>query len=208
MDVDLNMTHYNIAKVASEIANDPKLEVVSKPTHLAKVATEVQQNLKIAASKDQDAEWHRVNSYIADILKDAHVLYAKLARLQSDFSDVELAKLEKISERVLELGEQLSQFSKGFYEGKIEMVKEFSYSGPGGSAQLEVSKEEPESAEEPTEADLDIELDLEGESDFSDYEEEESEGEPKEASSSGEGRGEGGEGGVEEEDGKKEEEED
>ncbi|HES59694.1 MAG TPA: hypothetical protein ENO18_04610, partial [Caldithrix sp.] len=126
MDVDLNMTRYNVAKVASEIANDPKLEVVSKPTHLARVATEVQQSLQVAASKDQDAEWHRVNSYIADILKDAHVLYAKLARLQSDFSDVELAKLEKISERVLELGGQLSQFSKGFYEGRIEMVKEFS----------------------------------------------------------------------------------
>lgn len=173
------MTHYNLAQVATEIAIDSRLEIISKPTLVAKVATEVKKSLesKVAAIKDQNAEWHRVNSYIADILKDAHVLYAKLARLQGDFAETELDKLEHVSEKVLELGSELSSFSKGFYEGRIEMVKEFSYSGPGGSTKIEVETKgdevpvEGESKDpEPSHEELDIDLDLEGETDFIDYE--------------------------------------
>jgi hypothetical protein len=75
-------------------------------------------------------EWQRVNSYIADVLKDAHVLYAKLARLQSDFAGEELDRLLQISENVLVTGETLSKFSRDFYEGRLEMAKtEFTYSG-------------------------------------------------------------------------------
>ena len=84
---------------------------------------------------DRDAEWQRVNSYIADVLKDTHVLYAKLARLQGDFIGRELDELEKISESVLSLGEELSQFSKAFYEGKLSMAEgDLAYGTPPGGA--------------------------------------------------------------------------
>ena len=73
------------------------------------------------AGTDRDAEWQRVNSYIADVLKDSHVLYAKLARLQGDFGGEELMNLEKISEYVLEIGGKLSSFSKAFYEGRADI---------------------------------------------------------------------------------------
>jgi hypothetical protein len=85
------------------------------------------------ATVDRDAEWQRVNSYIADVLKDTHVLYAKLARLQGDFIGRELDELEKISESVLSLGEELSQFSKAFYEGKLSMAEgDMAYGTPPG----------------------------------------------------------------------------
>lgn len=79
------------------------------------------------AASDKDSEWQRVNSYIADVLKDAHVLYAKLARLQGDFAGVNLEELEKISEHVLDIGGKLSAFSKAFYEGRVEMALEGAY---------------------------------------------------------------------------------
>lgn len=85
------------------------------------------------ATVDRDAEWQRVNSYIADVLKDAHVLYAKLARLQGDFVGQELNSLERISESVLTLGEELSQFSKAFYDGKLQMAdSDMAYGTPQG----------------------------------------------------------------------------
>ena len=81
-----------------------------------------------------DADWQRVNSYIADVLKDAHVLYAKLARLQGDFGGAELDQLQKISEAVLVLGDELSVFSKDFYDGKYRMQQsEFTYGDQGGA---------------------------------------------------------------------------
>lgn len=102
----------------------------------ASVAAEVQReisNIPVVASTDRDAEWQRVNSYIADVLKDSHVLYAKLARLQGDFTGHELRELEKISEDVLSVGEMLSHFSKNFYDGKINMAdSQTQYGDDGG----------------------------------------------------------------------------
>lgn len=92
-------------------------------SNFAKVSKSISDSLKThIATVDRDAEWQRVNTYIADVLKDAHVLYAKLARLQGDFGGQELDNLEKISEGVLGLGNKLSQFSKEFYEGKASMT--------------------------------------------------------------------------------------
>jgi hypothetical protein len=73
------------------------------------------------AVEDKDEEWQRVNSAIADVLRDAHVLYAKLARLQNDFKGDELQGLQTIGENVLTIGGKLSEFSKAFYEGKLAM---------------------------------------------------------------------------------------
>lgn len=85
---------------------------------------------RTAADVDMSAEWQRVNSYVADTLKDSHVLYAKLARLQSDFAGEELDRLLQISEAVLTLGEELSGFAKDFYNGRLQMVdSDFAYSG-------------------------------------------------------------------------------
>ncbi len=102
----------------------------------SKVAKTVSNNLhrNTLSVADRDAEWQRVNSYIADVLKDAHVLYAKLARLQGDFAGAELDGLQKISEAVLILGDELSTFSKDFYEGKYLMQQsEFTYGEQGGA---------------------------------------------------------------------------
>ena len=93
-------------------------------SYINDVAREINEKLstRVAAS-DRDVEWQRVNSLIADVLKDAHVLYAKLARLQGDFAGGELNDLEKISEGVLSIGGKLSSFSKAFYEGRVTMTE-------------------------------------------------------------------------------------
>lgn len=101
-------------------------------SHFAKIAAKVAANVKTGTATDNNAEWQRVNSYIADVLKDSHVLYAKLARLQGDFVGEEFDRLAKISEAVLHIGDELSSFSKAFYEGKYDMAQsEFSYGNPG-----------------------------------------------------------------------------
>lgn len=99
-------------------------------SNFAKVASDVAKIIRRHASADSDAEWQRVNSYIADVLKDAHVLYAKMARLQGDFGGEELDRLRKISEAVLALGDELSGFAKAFKDGQYSMVEtEFTYGG-------------------------------------------------------------------------------
>lgn len=114
------MSTSNFSKVASKV-----LQAMSPKT----AATE-----RKAESADRDADWQRVNSYIADVLKDSHVLYAKLARLQGDFGGEELARLMKVSEAVLTIGDELSGFSKAFYEGKYSMLQsEFTYGEEGGA---------------------------------------------------------------------------
>lgn len=122
-------------------------------SHFASVAAQVMANLNRVAVEDRDAEWQRVNSYIADVLKDAHVLYAKLARLQGDFAGSELKVLEGISEDILSIGGKLSSFSKAFYEGKADMSEEESFGeGEGGDAfDLAPSEEIDFSGEEPKE---------------------------------------------------------
>jgi hypothetical protein len=103
----------------------------------ARVAADVKRNIasinKTAAS-DRNAEWQRVHSGIADVLKDDHVLYAKLARLQGDFQGPERDELEKISDDILTIGESLSRFARAFYEGKLQMVEgNITYGEEGGS---------------------------------------------------------------------------
>lgn len=106
----------------AKLSRDIERKLYTPDTRFDKIAHDVEQRLKTAAEVDRDADWHRVNSYIADVLKDAHVLYAKLARLQSDFGGPELQTLEDVSNQVLVLGESLSHFSKAFYEGDHQMV--------------------------------------------------------------------------------------
>jgi hypothetical protein len=108
--------------------------LAARISRLATLATEVEQTFRRQrAAVDREAEWQRVHSYIADVLKDTHVLYAKLARLEGDFAGEELVRLERISEAVLALGNELSAFSKAFYEGKYSMADtEFTYGGEGG----------------------------------------------------------------------------
>lgn len=97
-------------------------------SRFASVAEDVAKQVKLHLSAaDRDADWQRVNSYVADILKDAHVLYAKLARLQGDFAGGELDELEKISEGVLAIGGKLARFSKAFYEGSAELQEKGVY---------------------------------------------------------------------------------
>lgn len=123
-------------------------------SNFSKVAAEVASALsngRTAAAADKDADWQRVNSYIADVLKDSHVLYAKLARLQGDFAGEELDRLIKVSEAVLRIGDELSGFSKAFFEGKYDMAEsEFTYGEPGSGAPAAPSAPPPQSVEEMT----------------------------------------------------------
>ncbi len=143
-----------LAQVAAEIskAMNETTRTGSVRSRLATLSAEVSENIRRHTSAvDRAAEWQRVHSYIADVLKDTHVLYAKLARLEGDFAGEELARLERISEAVLTLGNELSAFSKAFYEGKYEMAQsEFAYgeessgdSGKGGQQSPAPSPEAP-----------------------------------------------------------------
>lgn len=150
---------------------------MSKFSIVAKSVHEAVSNRMHISTTDRDSEWQRVNSYIADVLKDAHVLYAKLARLQGDFAGAELEGLEKISESVLDIGGKLSSFSKAFYEGKASMSEEEAFgedSGPmfGGSPSSP-SLEAPGPAEPPSASGGDVDIDF-------DYSPEESEEESEE----------------------------
>lgn len=150
-----------LARAAAEVSQVMRQGTVPRASRarLAALAAEVSQTLRNHTAKvDRDAEWQRVHSYIADVLKDTHVLYAKLARLEGDFVGEELTRLERISEAVLTLGNELSAFSKAFYEGKYDMAQnDFSYGGEGGSPAPEVEEEtlvvpEPTGEEEVVEA--------------------------------------------------------
>lgn len=107
-------------------------------SHFAQVAAQVQTAIqsRLGAAVDMDAEKQRVNSYIADVLKDSHVLYAKLARLQGDFKGTEAQELMEISQKVLSLGDELSRFAQAFRDGEAKMADtSFAYgddSGGGG----------------------------------------------------------------------------
>ncbi len=124
--------------------------------------------------QQHDADWQRVNSYIADVVKDAHVLYSKLARLQGDFIGGELDHLEKISSKVLDLGEQLSTFMKAFHEGDASMMKEKQFGGgQGGGAPSGTPPPAIPSEFKRPEEDFETDLDLEGDGDdFKGFDEE------------------------------------
>ncbi len=154
-----------LARAAAEVSKAMRQvpRTNASRARLALLAAEVSQTLRNHTAKvDRDAEWQRVHSYIADVLKDTHVLYAKLARLEGDFVGEELTRLERISEAVLTLGNELSAFSKAFYEGKYDMAQnEFAYGEGGGgggeSPAPEVEEEalivpEPSGEEEAVEA--------------------------------------------------------
>lgn len=104
----------------------------------AAVEQGMSRNSKIrkVAVNDRDAEWQRVYSYIADSLKDVHVLYSKLARLQGDFGGDELLNLNGIAEEVLTLGEKMSKFSRDFSKGDLRMIETPTFDGgQGGGGQ-------------------------------------------------------------------------
>lgn len=118
-------------------------------SQFAHVAAQVQAAVqsRLGAAVDMDAERQRVNSYIADVLKDSHVLYAKLARLQGDFKGQEAEDLFAIGQKVLNLGDELSRFAKAFREGEAQMADtSFAYGDEGGASQ---PSPEPAPAPEP-----------------------------------------------------------
>jgi hypothetical protein len=61
--------------------------------------------------------------------------FAKLARLQTDFAGNELSTLENISERVLDLGRDVSEFSRAFYKGDLDIVPSETVFGGGAEVQ-------------------------------------------------------------------------
>jgi hypothetical protein len=146
---------------------------LSQPRRPAETFQEAAGRLREAAAKDRDQEWQRVNSYIADVLKDAHVLYSKLARLQGDFVGRERDQLERISESVLDIGEELSHFMKDFHSGDADMLGQTAFGEEGGGAPAgtpppQIPSEFEESLEE---EDFGDEIRLEEEAELSEFEE-------------------------------------
>lgn len=107
------------------------------------------------ATVDEDAEWQRVNSYVADVLKDCYVLFAKLARLRGDFAGTELSKLDEISAHVRDVGQSLASFSKSFNEGEYSMNKKEQFGDEGGDMDIPTDFE-------PTAEDFDFSVEPEG----------------------------------------------
>lgn len=159
-------------QTASRIAASLSEKYPDRPCYFRKVAIEVERviSLRHRLSVDEhDQEWQRVNSYIADVMKDAHVLYAKLARLQGDFAGPELGELEKISEHVLELGEQLSRFMKAFHEGDANMLQSQVFGGEPSGPPPAPEPSPPERSDEDYESEIRSEEDME----FEEFETEE-----------------------------------
>ncbi len=160
------------SRVASEV--DAALSHPRRPTQPFR---EVASDLQVAAAKDRDQEWQRVNSYIADVLKDVHVLYSKLARLQGDFIDPERSTLEHVSENVLDLGEELSRFMKAFHTGEADMLGQSSFGGgedggaPEGTPPPMIPGEFEETPDIP-EGDFGEEIEAEEEGELFEFEEE------------------------------------
>jgi hypothetical protein len=97
---------------------------VLKVSRLATASNEVLQALGVKTAKsdvERNSEWQRVNSSIADVLKDSSVLFSKLARLQGDFTGPERDELEDIGNDVRSISDRLSKFSSEFYAGELNM---------------------------------------------------------------------------------------
>ena len=157
------------ASVAAEVD-----AALSQPSRPAQPFREVASDLQVAAAKDRDQEWQRVNSYIADVLKDAHVLYSKLARLQGDFIGSERSQLETISESVLDIGEELSHFMKEFHSGEADILGQTAFGdegAPTGTPPPEIPSEFEEEPEIP-EGDFGDEIRREEEGELAEFEEE------------------------------------
>jgi len=167
-------TNYDVSPKPSK----PPEVVSRKASLLVQAAEEARQTVRSAAT-DRDAEWQRVNSYIADILKDAHVLYSKIARLQGDFVGNERDKLENVGEQVLDLGGEISKFMRGFHAGKNDMLSSKTFGEetpcpePPCPPELKVEGEadfQVEGTPPKTEEDFEADVDLEGEEEFEDFE--------------------------------------
>lgn len=145
-DVEKTLEGLSISSVtdgnekSAKSTETPKVSTVEK-SKFARLASTVHVALGGAAPPDErDPEWQRVNSSIADVLKDTGVLFSKLARLQGDFAGIERAKLEEIGNKVRDLTDELSKFSSDFYNGELNMRTSetpFNYGGPaqGGGNQ-------------------------------------------------------------------------
>ena len=124
------------ARLITAASISTALEQVKVGKDFSRVAADVKKilaGLPISrVAVDRDENWKRVHASIADILKEASMLYSKLARLEADFAGEELESLERVSEAVLAIGDELSRFSKAFYEGKYTAQEsEFTYGGEG-----------------------------------------------------------------------------
>jgi hypothetical protein len=119
------MSSSNFAQKAATV----KRGLTVSTSIFAREAAAVKRSLSKVAMVDRNADWQRVNSSIADSLKDIHVLYSKLARLQGDFAGSELERIEKLSEQILAIGGEMSGFSKEFTAGKLQMTETPQYGG-------------------------------------------------------------------------------
>lgn len=116
-----------------------------------------------ASIDERDTEWYRVNSYIADILKDLAMVYSKIARLQQDFTGKENDDLSKIAEKILSLGGEMGEFMKAFHEGKSSMVQEQVFGGtPNNTVPENAPPPEIPAEFQNPEGDFEAELNLEG----------------------------------------------
>lgn len=109
-----------------------------KVSSFARKAMNIRLALNEGTPNERDPEWQRVNSGIADVLKDTGVLFSKLARLQGDFAGSERSKLEDIGNKVRGLTDELSKFSNDFYNGDLNMKTSetpFNYGGPAPGGQ-------------------------------------------------------------------------
>lgn len=116
-----------------------------------------------APANARDTEWYRVNSYIADILKDLAMTYSKIARLQQDFTGKENDDLSKIAEKILSLGGEMGEFMKAFHEGESSMVQEQVFGGtPNNAVPANAPPPEIPAEFQKPEEDFEAELNLEG----------------------------------------------
>lgn len=127
--------------IAASIANNGTTNSdTMKSSRFAAVSGEICKALGGRVAKnggERDAEWQRVNSAIADVLKDSGVLFSKLARLQGDFAGPERDELEEIGNEVRGVTDQLSKFSSEFYAGELQMRTSetpFTYNSDGSPA--------------------------------------------------------------------------
>lgn len=144
-------------------------------SNLNRVASSVMKSLGgfRVANEERNAEWQRVNALIADVLKDAHVLYSKMARLQGDFTGDERDELEDIAEQVLSVGRELSDFMTSFHDGNAEMVHDVTFGSPGGAPEGTPNPEIPVEFEERGKVDFSEEVDSSDDENFAEFEEEE-----------------------------------
>jgi hypothetical protein len=149
---------------------------------LSSVASELYESLNerhsVAAGFEdkggRDPDFQRVYTYVADVLKDSHVLFAKLARLQGDFKGRELQDLISIAEGVLDIGDRLSVFSRALDEGSYS-ISESEITFSDDNAAPEFGSEPSEFSEQSEEAPMAFgqSMDSEPEEDYSGMESEE-----------------------------------